>query len=204
MSDTPAKDPIALATLVSSRVCHDLISPIGAVGNGLELLQSLIPPSPELALLAESADTASAKLRFFRVAFGAAGEEVLDARGLAQGLSGMYAGGRINVEWEATALRRREARLMFLMVLCAESALPLGGTVHVEVDEGAIRLYAEGRRTRFEPGPWAHLCQGEPFAECSSAQVHFLLLRAFAAEETLTPTLSEGEGGFAIVLSGLM
>ncbi|QDL90693.1 hypothetical protein FDP22_02160 [Paroceanicella profunda] len=203
MTDVPSKDPTALATLVSSRVCHDLISPIGAVGNGLELLQSLVPPSPELALIAESADTASAKLRFFRVAFGAAGSEMLDARGLSQALSGMYGGGRISVDWEASALERREARLLFLLVLCAESALPLGGKIHVEADAGTFRLYAEGRRTRFEPAPWGHLCRGDSFVDCSSAQVHFLLLRSFAASENLIPSLSEGENGFAIVLTPL-
>lgn len=201
----PPPDPLQLAALVSSRLCHDLISPIGAIGNGLELLQSTLPGAPELDLIADSAATAAAKIRFFRIAFGAAGpSDTLDARTVAEAVRGMYATGRLSVEFPQGGLPRTVGRLAFLLVLCGESALPLGGVLNVTLDGGPdsgprLRLIAEGRRTRFEPAPWAHLRTGEPFPDCSSAQVHFLLARRILAEAGLRLVLSEAEGGFVLV-----
>jgi histidine phosphotransferase ChpT len=69
MSDQPD-----LAALIGSRICHDLISPIGAIGNGVELLlMEASGKGPELSLISESVAAANARIRFFRVAFGAAG-----------------------------------------------------------------------------------------------------------------------------------
>src|ERR1700716_4677173 len=72
----PAPDALELAALLCSRVCHDLISPVGAIVNGLEVLDD--NPKPEdrdfaLDLIRKSAKTASARLQFCRLAFGAAG-----------------------------------------------------------------------------------------------------------------------------------
>ena len=68
MPDTPD-----LAALLGSRICHDLISPIGAIGNGVELLMMAgAEHGPEIALIAESVGYANARIRFFRVAFGTA------------------------------------------------------------------------------------------------------------------------------------
>jgi histidine phosphotransferase ChpT len=64
---------IELTSLIGSRICHDLISPLGAIGNGVELLaMSEVAKGPEMSLIAESVENANARIRFFRVAFGAA------------------------------------------------------------------------------------------------------------------------------------
>ena len=66
-------DDLDLTALVGSRICHDLINPIGAIGNGVELLAMAdAPPSAELALISQSVDSAMARIAMFRVAFGAA------------------------------------------------------------------------------------------------------------------------------------
>src|SRR5689334_14505832 len=97
MSDTPtpapAPDILELAALLCSRVCHDLISPVGAIVNGLEVLDD--NPKPEdrdfaLELIRKSSKTASARLQFCRLAFGAAGSagaqiDVGDAQTMARG-----------------------------------------------------------------------------------------------------------------------
>src|SRR5436189_5861309 len=75
-SPGPAPDALELAALLCSRVCHDLISPVGLIVNGLEVLDD--NPKPEdrdfaLDLIRKSAKTASARLQFCRLAFGAAG-----------------------------------------------------------------------------------------------------------------------------------
>ena len=65
---------VNLSALIGSRICHDLISPIGAINNGLELLgMSGNTPGPEMELIHDSVGNASARIRYFRVAFGAAG-----------------------------------------------------------------------------------------------------------------------------------
>jgi len=62
-----------LNDLIGSRICHDLISPLGAIGNGVELLtMSGTSTAPEISLIAESVENANARIRFFRIAFGAA------------------------------------------------------------------------------------------------------------------------------------
>ena len=68
-----------LAALIGSRICHDLISPIGAINNGLELVaMSGDVMSQEMELIAQSVENASARIRFFRVAFGSAGGQLID------------------------------------------------------------------------------------------------------------------------------
>src|SRR5512138_2893443 len=89
----PAPDALELAALLCSRVCHDLISPVGAIVNGLEVLDD--NPKPEdrdfaLELIRKSAKTASARLQFCRLAFGAAGSsgaqiDLGDAQQMAKG-----------------------------------------------------------------------------------------------------------------------
>jgi histidine phosphotransferase ChpT len=118
-----------LSALLGSRICHDLVSPLGAIGNGVELLaMSGLDAAPELALITESVGNANARIRFFRVAFGATGKE----RALARPRSGRSwatsRAGRIRVDWAIDGdVPRAEAKLAFLLVLCLESALPSGG-----------------------------------------------------------------------------
>ena len=70
------QDKPDLAALIGSRICHDLISPIGAIGNGVELMMmDGTAKTPELALIAESVANANARIRYFRVAFGSAGAD---------------------------------------------------------------------------------------------------------------------------------
>ena len=73
-SDDPPECP-DLAALIGSRICHDLISPIGAIGNGLELLSMSGAGGPEVALISDSVANANARIRFFRIAFGHASPE---------------------------------------------------------------------------------------------------------------------------------
>ncbi|MCL4674724.1 MAG: hypothetical protein KJZ59_01530, partial [Pararhodobacter sp.] len=62
----------ALAAMIGSRLCHDLVSPLGAIGNGVELLQMTQAPTPELDLVSEAVKTAQSRIRLFRLAFGVA------------------------------------------------------------------------------------------------------------------------------------
>jgi histidine phosphotransferase ChpT len=123
-----------IAAQISSRICHDLISPIGAISNGLELLAlSGAPLSPELTLISESVAAANAKLRFLRIAFGGAkrGSKV-GVPEITDILRGYYNDPRtqLNCTLEA-ALGRRDLRLLFLILLTTEKLAPYGGQITV-------------------------------------------------------------------------
>jgi histidine phosphotransferase ChpT len=142
-----------LSALVSARLCHDLISPMGAIGNGLELLQmSEGAGADELSLINDSLATALAKLRFFRFTVG----------------------------WTPTrgGMSRPTARLAYLAILCVEKSLPLGGALTVDVVEERIELRLDGARTAPPPELWAHVTAGDPLVEIRSDAVQFALLRA--------------------------
>jgi histidine phosphotransferase ChpT len=174
---TPGPEAADLATLVASRLCHDLVSPLGAIGNGLELLQMVSEPSPELTLVAEAVASAQARLRLFRLAFGAASEGQSVAPGdLTQAFAALEGSGRVTVDCRLAApLPRLQARRLALAALCAETALARGGTITVLPGE----VLAQGPRLRLEAPVWESLRLGQPSDQTSGATVHFALLAAF-------------------------
>jgi histidine phosphotransferase ChpT len=167
-----------LAALVAARFCHDLINPLGAIGNGLELMQmSPGPHGPELALVNESLATALAKLRFYRVAFGPADPDARLKAEEAAALTGAMYRGRFTVGWEPgdATMPRPVARLVFLAILCLERSLPMGGRVLVRVGE-EVALGVEGRRTAPPEELWQWATEGRPALELKADGVQFALL----------------------------
>src|SRR5215213_9213052 len=100
-----AMNPVDLASLLCSRLCHDLMSPVGALNNGMELLADEQDPDMRekcLELLNESARASANKLKFFRLAFGAAGGfgDLIDTREARAALDGLFgADGRVELGW---------------------------------------------------------------------------------------------------------
>jgi len=181
MTDRPLQMAPDLTALVGSRLCHDLISPIGAIGNGVELmLMDLSEGSPELALIAESVAHATARIRFFRLAFGASGgQDHQIARAEVSGALGdMVKGGRLVVDWDSPDhIPRREAKLACLGFLCLETALTQGGSIRLERGQARWSLTATGPKLRVDPALWELLSNPTARAEVSPATVQFALLR---------------------------
>lgn len=125
-----------LSGLVASRICHDLISPVGAIGNGLELLEMAPGDGAEEAtLIRQSADAATASLKFMRIAFGAATPADVMAMAEAARIFVAYlAQGRRRATWAAAAggLARTDAQVLFLGALALADTAPLGGQMTVE------------------------------------------------------------------------
>ena len=170
-----------LAALLGSRICHDLISPIGAIGNGVELLSLQGRDGPEMALIAESVAHASARIRFFRLAYGASGADQRVAKGeVASILADMGRGGRLAFGWTSTGdLARRDVKLVFLLIQCLETVLPAGGRIAAVQDGERWTITAEGLRLKVDPALWAVLVDPAEGSEVGAAEVQFLL----AAEE---------------------
>lgn len=168
----------SLASLVGSRICHDVISPIGAILNGLELLDMAGGvPGPELALISESAKSADARIRFFRIAFGLPGEERLSTAELVRLFDELSKGGRLTLSWEVVNdMPRTEVRLAHLAVLCAQTALPYGGAVAVSQTAGHWSVSLSGVRISREQAAWQALSRGERPEDVTPATVQFALL----------------------------
>lgn len=152
-----------LASLLCSRLCHDLLSPVGALTNGLELLADEKDPDMRqrcFELLEQSAKTSADKLKFFRLAFGAAGGfgdsvPIEEPRALIEALVGNNA--RVSVNWAAGAasLPKPAVKTLLNLALIGIDALVRGGTLDVgaELREGAseIVIRAAGPRIAFDP-----------------------------------------------------
>lgn len=140
-------DDIEIAALLVSRVCHDLVSPVGAVVNGLEVLEDENDPvmrADALRLVAASAEQASARLQFARLAFGAAGSAgaELDLAEVGRIVSGLLHGGRVELAWnmEKANWPKDWAKLLMNSVLIAADCLPRGGKISAVHMEGAARF----------------------------------------------------------------
>ena len=178
---------IRLAALISSRICHDLISPIGAINNGLELLgMSDRRDGPELDLISQSVENASARIRFFRIAYGAASDNGMGRAEVAAILRDVTREGRLTVVYAPTEDQPRWAvRMAYLAIQCLEASMPYGGRIEVSCDAGAWA--ARGRAPNINPDPslWAVLA-GADASALAPAHVQFALLAAVAQDADRT------------------
>jgi histidine phosphotransferase ChpT len=156
-------NPVDLASLLCSRLCHDLMSPVGALNNGIELLADEQDPDMRdkcLELLAESARASANKLKFFRLAFGAAGGfgESVDTREAQLALQGLFGPERrIELGWMVTdsKLPKGAVKLLLNLALIAGDALVRGGRLDVGAESGEnwleLVIRAEGPRLLLDP-----------------------------------------------------
>lgn len=168
-----------LAALVSSRICHDLISPIGAINNGVELLQMTnSAPTEELQLISDSADNASAKVQFFRIAYGRASRgQMMQASEIREVLKKVSESGRFSYEWNSqSSLARQDAQLIFLTLQCAESSVPSGGNIKIVQADDRWKITATGSHIQLDEDLWDEVIEPDPARSFNSAQVQFALL----------------------------
>jgi len=188
----PAPDELELAALLCSRVCHDLISPVGAIVNGLEVLDD--DPNPEdrdfaLDLIRKSAKTASARLQFCRLAFGAAGStgaqiDLGDAQSMARG---HIEDGKCTIAWNLprVLLPKNRVKLLLNMLVIAQQTIPRGGTLTVDAigegDRMSFRVTAAGLNARL-PQNIAELLSGArgPAIDAHAVQPYYTRLLAQA------------------------
>jgi histidine phosphotransferase ChpT len=173
-------DSLDLAALLCSRVCHDVISPVGAIVNGLEVLEDESDPSMKefaLDLIRKSARQASARLQFARLAFGAAGSagaaiDLSDAEGVAKGFFG---DDKTQLTWSAPRLLlpKNRVKLLLNLIVTASQAIPRGGMITVTVEGDAkastFTLLSKGLNARI-PAHVEGLLAGAP--ESGSVDAH--------------------------------
>jgi histidine phosphotransferase ChpT len=151
---------LKLAEMLASRLCHDLVNPIGAVANGVELMSEFCDTMQKdaLDLVASAADSAMKRVAFFRVAYGFAGHDegqsILEVRGLA---AGFLAGGKVALAWPpgpddaALGLPRSGLKLLLALVALGAETLPRGGSLAVTVESPTgAKVVATGTGARIE------------------------------------------------------
>lgn len=151
-------DPLDLAALLCSRVCHDVISPVGAIVNALEVLEEDDPSMREFALelIKKSARNASARLQFARLAFGAAGSAgaMIDLGDAGNVANGFLNDEKLSLDWEAprALLPKNQVKLLLNLLLIATQAVPRGGKLvsrtTVEDEQGTFEITATGSHAR--------------------------------------------------------
>ncbi len=155
-------EALDLAALLCSRVCHDLISPVGAVVNGIEVMEDDADEQTKifaLDLISKSATTASARLQFCRIAFGAAGSagaaiDLGDAEGVARG---MLEDEKTKLRWglPRVLLPKNRVKLLLNLLLLAGGTIPRGGNLAIEpIGEGdttGFKVTASGLNARIPP-----------------------------------------------------
>ena len=188
------------SALVTSRICHDLVNPISAIGNGVELmLMDGSAKGPELALITESVADANARIRFFRIAFGASGSDRISGDEVRSVLAGVGRGGRLSYSWHSnTDLARAEVRLAFLAIQCCETVLPYGGTITVRQTADNWRVLAQGSRFKVDPALWGSLTAPGSPGLVTPANVHFALLPDAAGQMGRRIQPDSGEAGMSI------
>lgn len=188
---------LELAALVSSKICHDIISPVGAIANGLEVMDEDTDQTMRdhaMDLIRKSAAQASAKLQFARLAFGAAGSagaeiDIMEAEKVARLVA---EAGKHKLEWSGPPARiaKDKVKLLLNMVTLALAALPLGGTLKVSIsgegDGSSFEVRCQGESARI-PENLAALMAGstEQALDAHSIQPFYTLRIASAAGMSL-------------------
>lgn len=159
MTSPAAPDALELAALMCSRVCHDLISPVAAIVNGLEVLDDSTKEDDRefaLSLIRKSATSASSKLQFCRLAFGASGSvsaqiDTGDAEAMARGF---VEDEKTSVTWNVprVLLPKNRVKLLLNMLIVAQQTIPRGGALAVDMtgegETAAFRIHASGLNAR--------------------------------------------------------
>jgi len=187
-----------LAALLCSRVCHDVISPVGAIINGLEVLdgeEDVEMRAIAMDLIKKSAVSASARLQFCRLAFGAAGSfgaliDTGDAENVARDI---FTNGRTVLQWNSARrmASRNSAKLLLNLCLIAAGAVPRGGVIAVDIsgDDNALtmRVEAKGANAKLSHSAADFLTNAVPNepVDGHSSQLDFTTLLARECQSTL-------------------
>lgn len=185
-----------LAALLCSRVCHDIISPVGAINNGLELLDEGGADEDAMNLIRTSARNASARLQFARIAFGAAGSAgMLIDTGDAEAVTAAFVKNeKPDLVWQGrrALLPKNKVKLLLNLVLISIGTIPRGGKIAVTLDdvdtEPKFTLASAGPMVRVPP-KFLELHSGhrpDEAIDAHSVQAYYTLLLAREAAMTIS------------------
>ncbi|SCB27713.1 histidine phosphotransferase ChpT [Rhizobium multihospitium] len=177
-----------LAALLCSRVCHDVISPVGAINNGLELLDEGGADADAMDLIRTSALNASVRLKFARLAFGASGSvgasiDTGEAERAAKDFAAAEKKTEVNWIGPRAIIAKNRVKLLLNLFLVAYGAIPRGGNIDVTLEnpefDAKFTIAVKGRLMRVPP-KFAEICSGtlEEAIDAHSIQPYYTVLLA--------------------------
>ncbi|MBF2715146.1 histidine phosphotransferase [Agrobacterium vitis] len=192
-----------LAALLCSRVCHDVISPVGAINNGLELLDEGGADADAMDLIRTSALNASVRLKFARLAFGASGSvgASIDTGEAEKAVKDFAAAEKkTEITWNGprAIIAKNRVKLLMNLMLVAYGAIPRGGSLDVTLEnpeyDAKFTIVAKGRMLRVPP-KFAEICNGqmEEAVDAHSIQPYYTVLLADESSMELKYSIGEGE-----------
>ncbi len=200
-TDQTANEALELSASIVSRICHDLVSPMGAISNGLELLQlSQQQGGAEFDLITQSVESATTRLRFYRIALGrVSADQKMGRAEILSILTAMEKHQKQKCQWNSTVdLSRRQVKLVFLMLMCLETALPWGGRIEISDSAKGLEFTTISDRFKINDELWSHFEQPVNFAELSSAQIHFGLASAEIRKQHARYAMTQNPTGLCI------
>jgi len=206
-----SENSVEFASLLCSRLCHDLLSPVGAMNNGLELLAGEDDPDMReqvMQLLADSARISADRLKFFRLAFGAGGgfSGTIETAELKSALEGLVrANPRITLGWlvDQPALPKTAAKILLNLAMIGFDGLIRGGQLDVAAEGGEIVIRAQGTRLVLDAEIRGVLVgEGDPEAISSRTSAAWLT-RRLAEEAHGTIGVVDDEDGVLLLAATL-
>lgn len=202
----PISFEVALADLTASRMAHEIVGPVGAISNGLELMEELGADAGDdaLKLVADSARQAAARLQFYRMAYGRSGYGITNMAQLRAAASAFFdEAPHHDLSWPLPpvlpSLDDGVGRVILILTELARDCLVRGGTVRVSTSDDAVDVTAEGQGAQLEESLARALDGRMDASDLTPRTVHAALARTFAGEigyrvavkaETETVTLS--------------
>ena len=177
---------VRIVEFLCSRICHDVISPITAINNGVELWRDMGPEVVDdaLGLIAHSADQATRKVLFLRLAYGAAGSDAgeKEAREVAAGL---FEGTKVELEWPAgggiaEALPDGGLKLVLNVLMIAGECIGTGGRITLAASGAAVTVSATGKTAALRDGVAEALAGTLPLTKLEPRTAHAAMTRHFA------------------------
>ena len=202
---------VEFASLLCSRLCHDLLSPVGAMNNGLELLTDEDDPAMRarcMELLVDSARASADRLKFYRLAFGAAGGfgdeiAVTEIRAAIEGV--VRGNAKVELGWMVAlpTLSKAAAKILLNLAMIALDGLVRGGRLDIGAEAGEVVIRAEGARLVFDPGVRAVLAGDAGKTEVTARTSAAWLVRHLVAEGGGRIKVADEEPGVLLLAAAL-
>lgn len=202
--------PVRVVELLSSRICHDLVSPVAAISNGIELLGELGADGLQdsMGLLAHASRQASVRLQAFRLAYGAGGSEALvSGKMIYESFMNYVESDKVKLEWDLMNAVPEEDlnpgffKILFNAMLFARECLIRGGTVAVTKDGMSMTVTATGETVTVREGMTEALRGEMAVADLTPKTVHAYVTHAFSEHFGFPLTLTQGDNTISITIT---
>lgn len=207
---TDVQLPVRVVELLCSRICHDLVSPVAAISNGVELLGEMGPEglTDALGLLGHSGRQASVRLQLFRLSYGAGGSEsLISGKMVYEAFLNFIESDKVKLEWDLMNdvpdedLNPGFFKVLLNAMLFGRECLIRGGVISVKKDGLKMVVTAAGETVTVREGMGEALAGTLPVNELTPKTVHAYVTSAFAKHFGFPLTLTQGDNTISMTIA---